>query len=434
MATNRSGSRGFLSSWPGRLYIAAVVMGSLALGFWLFSFIYNGGYSWRTGATVYKAHLIAPDRLDLIINSCNQNPEVSLFRETDIDVQIEVVADSIPPSYGAECLDAVESQLQEPLGGRDIVDARTGEVVRVQAEVADDGAAEMPDVPAPKIGDAPNEAELEDLQFIAQQKGISLQTAIERYGWHDNFSLAVAQIEEAVPTAFAGAEIVDDSSAWIAFNADAPQAARDIIDTFRSSHRGVSVEVRKNAGITQEELTEAIPIVHYAIYGAPEVRDAVTSFESETGHITTTVVLESGVPESAIEDLKAVAEAKLVEATKSDILDSVGVSVMRSEFDGPLSVFEGSRREHPGVTVLEARLISPDRLDLMINSCNRNPEVSLLRETDVDVQVEVVADAPPSLLTVQECDDHVEVQLQEPLGDRNVVDMRTGEVVKVHSR
>ena len=133
-----------------------------------------------------------------------------------------------------------------------------------------------------------------------------------------------------------------DSNAWIAFNADAPQAARDIIDTFRSSHRGVSVEVRKNEGITQEELTEAIPIVHYAIYGAPEVRDAVTSFESETGHITTTVVLESGASDSVVEDLKAVAEAKLIEGTREDILDSVGVSVIRSELDA-LGGPEGNR-------------------------------------------------------------------------------------------
>ena len=211
----------------------------------------------------------------------------------------------------------------------------------VQAEGAG-GAAEMPDVPAPKIGDAPNEAEMEDLRFIARQEGISVQEAIERYGWQDNFSLAVAQIEEAIPHAFAGAEIVDDSSAWVAFNADAPQAARDIINTFRSSHRGVSVQIRANAGISEEELSEAIPIVHYAIYRSPEVRDAGTSFNSETGQIESVVVLERGVPDSAIEELTALAEAKLIEETRADILDSVGVRVVQLERE-VITILEGNR-------------------------------------------------------------------------------------------
>ena len=121
---------------------------------------------------------------------------------------------------------------------------RTGEIVRLRPWGAGDDVAEMPDVAPPKIGDAPSEAELEDLQFIADQEGISLQTAIERYGWRDNFSLAAAQIEEAVPDAFIGAEIVDGSSAWIAFDGKAPQEALDILNTFRSSHSWVSVQIR----------------------------------------------------------------------------------------------------------------------------------------------------------------------------------------------
>ena len=41
-----------------------------------------------------------------------------------------------------------------------------------------------------------------------------------------------------------------------------------------------------------------------------------------------------------------------------------------------------------------ASLRSPDRLTLVIDPCNKNPEVSLLRETDVDVQVKVVCRLP----------------------------------------
>ena len=97
----------------------------------------------------------------------------------------------------------------------------------------------------PGINDPPNDAELQDLHRIADQKDISLQEAIDRYAWNDNFSLAVTRISEAFPTVFAGAEIVDTGHAWIAFESPPPpKAALDIIAEFSESHRGVSVEVR----------------------------------------------------------------------------------------------------------------------------------------------------------------------------------------------
>ena len=86
-----------------------------------------------------------------------------------------------------------------------------------------------------------------------------------------------------------------------------------------------------------------------------------------------------------------------------------------------------------GVTVIEARLSAPDRFVLGINTCNKNPEVSRLVETDVDVQAEVVADALPFLYG-GDCRDGVDVQLHEPLGDRDVVDTHIGEVVRVEPR
>ncbi len=197
------------------------------------------------GVSVRSAFLKAPDVLHLYINTCDESPEASHLVETDVDVRVKVVTDpSLSPQAGQDCLGHVPIRLQEPLGDRNIVDKHAGEFVRLQSWEAEAYVADLPDVPAPKIGDAPNEAELEDLQFIAIQEGISLQTAIERYGWRDNFSLAASQIEEAVPDAFIGAEIVDDSNAWIAFNRKAPQEALDIINTFRSSHSWVSVQIR----------------------------------------------------------------------------------------------------------------------------------------------------------------------------------------------
>lgn len=182
----------------------------------------------------------------------------------------------------------------------------------------------------PEIDDPPSAAELEDLQFIADRKGISLQEAIERYAWNDNFSLAVSRIREATATTFAGAEIVDGTHAWVAFTGPPPEAALDIIELFRSSHRGVSIEVRTDLEFSEAVLQEAIPAVHYAVLEASAVEDASTSFDQATGQIKTIVVLESTVSSSIVGELQAIAEKRLIELMGPGILDTISISVIRS--------------------------------------------------------------------------------------------------------
>ena len=108
------------------------MIGLLAFAVWLFPFIGNGGYTWRHEVGVVEAESRSPDRLTLIVASCNKNPEVSLLRETDVDVQVEVAVDSHPFLQGRlDCQDAVEVKLQEPLGDRVVVDKHTGRSVSV---------------------------------------------------------------------------------------------------------------------------------------------------------------------------------------------------------------------------------------------------------------------------------------------------------------
>ena len=47
--------------------------------------------------------------------------------------------------------------------------------------------------------DGISDAELMDLQAVADHKGMSLQATIDRYAWNDDFAAAVAEIREAVP-------------------------------------------------------------------------------------------------------------------------------------------------------------------------------------------------------------------------------------------
>ena len=217
-------------------------------------------------------------------------------------------------------------------------------VVHAQGAEDEEPTPEEAEVAPPEIDDAPSAAELQDLQTVASQSSISLQEAIDRYDWNSDFSVAVSKIEEAVPEAFARAEIVDGDHAWVGFAGGAPQAALDIIDTFTSSHSGVPVEVRTDLGFTAVELRSAIQAVHSAVFEAPEVRDAATSFDFATGQITTTVILESTASGSVLDDLRTVAATKLIDATRADIINSITTTVVRS--DAPVLLRLESSTEH----------------------------------------------------------------------------------------
>ena len=293
-------------------------------------------YAGRQEVSVREAWLESPDTLVLSADTCNENPEVSVLLETDEEVQVTMSADASPfrQSY-PDCLEAITVQLQSPLGDRVVVDQHIGREVSVNpfGSTGRQDQAESPPTEAvpPDIREAVSDAELQDLQAVAEQYGMTLREAFDRYAWNDDFSREVRKIREAAPETFAGAEIVDANNAWIAFTGAPPKAALDIIDAFNSEHGGVSVEVRTGQQITEAELEEAIPAVHYAVYKSPGVLNASTSFESETGEIVLVVVLENTAPDSVLDDLRAIAEQRLVEVTRPDILDSVSVSVVRSK-------------------------------------------------------------------------------------------------------
>ncbi len=102
--------------------------------------------------------------------------------------------------------------------------ANEGQAVSTPDQVAQntDEVRGMPDVAPPKLGEI-NEAALEDLTTMAEQEGISLEEAIDRYAWHESFSMLVADIREKYPDRFAGAMITPDGNLWIAFESKAPE-------------------------------------------------------------------------------------------------------------------------------------------------------------------------------------------------------------------
>jgi len=91
------------------------------------------GVKWRTSVDLIEAESRPLNGLGVGVASCNADPEVVLFRETDVDVQIKVNASTWPFRGGSDdCLDGVVIQLEQPLGDRTVVDKHKGQPVNVR--------------------------------------------------------------------------------------------------------------------------------------------------------------------------------------------------------------------------------------------------------------------------------------------------------------
>jgi len=189
-------------------------------------------------------------------------------------------------------------------------------------------AVDLPDVAAPQVSDPISDAEMRDLETVAEQSGRSLHDVIERYSWNDNFTLAVNEFRKAAPADFAGAAIVDAHHAWIAFRGDQPQAMRAMGATFDSVPGDVTIDIETNIGFSEGELDAAIAAAHFAVLTSPGVADAVTSFDYDARQITTTVAPASKGVNLDVASLGSAASQAVREAAAAGDLGGVAVKVL----------------------------------------------------------------------------------------------------------
>lgn len=97
-----------------------------------------------------------------------------------------------------------------------------------------------------------------------------------------------------------------------------------------------------------------------------------------------------------------------------DVVDAQEESTVR----GPVAITEAS---DPGGTALQ----------LYVDSCNGEPEVTVLEQTDAEVRVEITSTTPAPGWGGNDCLDGLELTLDAPLGDRALVDLSTGDPVQV---
>lgn len=83
------------------------------------------------------------------------------------------------------------------------------------------------------------------------------------------------------------------------------------------------------------------------------------------------------------------------------------------------------------VEVWEAYTGGGTGLQLTVGSCNGEPEVTVLEQTDTEVRVEITSTTPAPGWPGEDCLDGLELTLDAPLGGRTLVDVTTGDTVTV---
>ena len=189
------------------------------------------------------------------------------------------------------------------------------------------------EAPPPTIGDGIRDAELEDLQTVAEQMNMSLDEAIERYAWNDNFALAMDDLREKVPDAFTGAKIVDAGTAWVAFAGEVPNEATQVLDEFSTYFGHIEVQVWPDYGFTELELEKAIEAAHFAVYEHEGVANANTSYDFETGQMSVLAVFDAAAKELTPDKLQYRAQSAIEKTAGNHVLQLIEVRIVQSSVE-----------------------------------------------------------------------------------------------------
>ena len=172
-------------------------------------------------------------------------------------------------------------------------------------------------------------AELRDMQAIANQYGITLDEAIARYAWRDDFSAAVGAIRDNDPSSLASAAITSTSSATINFSGSISADAQRVVDDFENENPNITTSKRTNLGYTETEAEEAVVGAYFAVKEENGVKDGTAYFDDETNQIVIAVNMVTPPSDEEKAALERVAERGAKEATKPDITDIDHIAVGR---------------------------------------------------------------------------------------------------------
>ena len=178
-------------------------------------------------------------------------------------------------------------------------------------------------------GNPISDATLQDMGSIADTEGISVQAAVDQYGWHNPFSLAVADIRVVAADDFSGAAITGSEQAWIGFaNDTVPEAATNALAEFRNDYPNITIDFYTGTSFTNREISAALRAAYFKVYNSTEVQDATASFNSATRQIEIVANVGTDSPDPAtMEELVRKAKEGVSESGGPALLDVIGVTV-----------------------------------------------------------------------------------------------------------
>ena len=190
------------------------------------------------------------------------------------------------------------------------------------------------------------DAELEDLQFVADAKGITLDEAIARYAWRDDFSAAVGVIRDNDPSSIAGAAITSASTATINFSGSISADAQSVIDDFEAENPNITISTQTSLGYTEWESEEAVVGAYFAVMAENGVEDGTAYFDDETNQIVIDVNMATPPSDAEKAALERAAERGARESTRPNITDTFTISL--SVVETELSVLESGSKHMGG--------------------------------------------------------------------------------------
>jgi hypothetical protein len=155
------------------------------------------------------------------------------------------------------------------------------------------------------VGDLPP-AEVVDLKLVAASQGITLEQAIDRYGWQDQFRHVTERVRSAFPHDIAGMAMTGDGrGARLSFKGEIPPDAVALVRALP-----VGVDLVGGAGFSEEELQMAQCKAVRAVADRLRIGDVGAGYDAETG-VVTIHYKSSKTAEARPESVAAVARSTL---------------------------------------------------------------------------------------------------------------------------
>jgi hypothetical protein len=144
---------------------------------------------------------------------------------------------------------------------------------------------------------------LGDMQKLAAEEGTTVQQAVDRYGWQNEFADLAADVQATYPDLFSAAEIntTGTPGATIDLTSDASASESATVASMgAAADLPVPVTVDDNAKYNEPEELTVVSVAHDAVIEAAGTED-VSTFYDESADIVRAVVGGSSASESALE-------------------------------------------------------------------------------------------------------------------------------------